>query len=75
MNRYTEFAQQQLLGYFHAKRGYSLLDLISDMELSKQEWVEINKESVLDMNEEERQEIEQKINEISRISNTINTNL
>ena len=31
-------AEQQLLGFTHAKQGYSLIDLISSMGLTKDEW-------------------------------------
>jgi hypothetical protein len=35
-------AEQQLLGFTHAKQGYSLIDLISSMGLKKDEWETLN---------------------------------
>lgn len=58
MNKVTQFAEQQLLGYLHAKRGYSLIDLITSMGLSNAEWKQIKKESSLCMTNAEVQEIE-----------------
>ena len=54
-----QLAEQQLLGYFHAKRGYGLIDLIINMGLSKKEWKSINKEVKIDITEQERTEVEE----------------
>jgi hypothetical protein len=59
MKAETRFAEQQFVGYFHAKRGYGLLDLIENMGLSKKEWLEISKTSNLDITDQEREEIEE----------------
>ena len=37
----VDFAEQQLVGYAHAKRGYSLIDLISSMGMKNNEWEKI----------------------------------
>lgn len=58
MTKQEQLAEQQLLGYFHAKRGYSLIDLIINMGLSKKEWESINKEVDLDITSQENAEIE-----------------
>ena len=58
----TQFAEQQLLGYFHAKRGYDLIDLIVNMELSKKEWIEINKEFSFNITNQEKKEVEEHFN-------------
>ncbi len=54
-----QFAEQQLIGYLHAKRGYGLEDLIISMGLSLDEWKEIKEKSNLDITDEEREEIEE----------------
>lgn len=59
MKTMTQFAEQQLIGYLHAKRGYSLINLIINMGLSKDEWEKIKKESNLDVMDAEMQEIEE----------------
>lgn len=58
MKTMTQFAEQQLLGYFHAKRGYGLIDLIINMGLSRSEWNEIKQKSNLDITDAEMQEVE-----------------
>lgn len=63
MKTETRFAQQQLLGYFHAKRGFSLIHLIENMGLSKKEWNEIKRECELDITEQEKNEIEHHFSE------------
>lgn len=32
------YAQQQMVGFFHAKSGYSIVELIRAMGLTKKEW-------------------------------------
>lgn len=59
MKTMTQFAEQQLLGYFHAKRGYGLIDLIVNMGLSKNEWKQIKSKSNLDITDAEMQEVEE----------------
>lgn len=41
--KYTQLnlAEQQLLGFHHAKKGYSLKNLVSSMGLEKEEWEEL----------------------------------
>lgn len=43
-----ELAEQQLVGYFHAKQGYSLRDLIESMGLGKEEWQKLKSKYPLD---------------------------
>lgn len=43
MDIQIEKAEQQLIGFIHAKRGYNLLSLINDMGLLPNEWVQIKK--------------------------------
>lgn len=62
MKTATQFAEQQLLGYLHAKRGYDLIALIEAMGLSEKEWIEINKEANLDITDEEKEEVEEHFN-------------
>ena len=59
MKTMTQFAKQQFVGYFHAKRGYGLIDLIMNMGLSKNEWEQIKSESNLDITDAEMQEVEE----------------
>lgn len=65
MNIQTQFAEQQLLGFFHAKRGYSLIELVSNMGLTKNEWDEINDKYNLDITVQEKEEIIEYFNKIS----------
>ena len=59
MTTATQFAEQQLVGFLHAKRGYGIIDLIVNMGLSKNEWQQINEEHNLDITEQERAEVEE----------------
>lgn len=65
MNIPTQFAEQQLLGFFHAKRGYSLIELISNMGLTKKEWDEINDKHIYRITVQEEKEIMEYFNKIS----------
>lgn len=47
MAKLIDYAEQQLRGYSHAKRGYSLRDLILSMGLRKSEWETIKKQGCL----------------------------
>ena len=38
-------AEQQFTGFTHAKKGYSLIDLVVAMGLDNSEWNDVNKES------------------------------
>lgn len=58
MNTKIDLAEQQLLGYAHAKRGYSLIDLITSMGLTIKEWEVIKKDYPNYLNEDETAEIE-----------------
>lgn len=52
-------AEQQLLGFSHAKRGYSLTDLIIAMGLTIKEWKSLKKDYSLSyLNEDDYEEIE-----------------
>ena len=64
MKAAIQFAEQQLLGYLHAKRGHGLIDLIINMGLSKKEWVEINNQTNLNITEIERDEVERYFNKL-----------
>lgn len=55
----THFTEQQLLGFLYVKRGYSLIDLIVNMGLSKKEWEQIKSEGNLDITDTEMQEVEE----------------
>lgn len=43
MDIQIEKAEQQLIGFIHAKQGYDLLSLITDMGLTKKEWESIKR--------------------------------
>lgn len=40
-------AEQQLFGYYSAKQGSSLTDLVSSMALSKSEWEQLQKDAIV----------------------------
>lgn len=58
MNKQTELAEQQLLGYAHAARGFSLKQLIESMALTKSEWKTIKKNNTTSLTESEISEID-----------------
>lgn len=62
MKNTTHFAEQQLIGYLHAKSGYGLIDLIINMGLSKKEWIEINEENDFNLTDQEKTEVEEHFN-------------
>lgn len=43
MDIQIEKAEQQLIGFIHAKQGYDLYSLVTDMGLRKKEWYAIKK--------------------------------
>ena len=46
-----EKAEQQLTGFFHAKRGYNLTSLIESMGMTEKEWKQIRfNASILGLN-------------------------
>jgi len=52
-------AEQQLLGYAHAKRGFDLISLVEAMALKKNEWETIKEDYGLSyLNEKEIKEID-----------------
>lgn len=53
-----DLANAQLLGYYHAKRGYSILSLINSMGLTKGEWEKIKKYELDYMNRIDIEEID-----------------
>lgn len=53
-----EFAEQQFIGYFHAKEGYGLMELINAMGLTKHEWDLIKPDISQHMTNDEVNEIE-----------------
>lgn len=58
MNRSLELEEQQLTGFIHAQRGYSLTSLIQGMELTKSEWVQLKKQMSTKLTIDEISEID-----------------
>ena len=54
MKLQTQLAEQQLFGFLHAKRGYSLISLIEGMGLTEKEWYEITDTYNLDLTDYEK---------------------
>lgn len=42
-----KLAEQQLTGYVHAARGYSLRDLVINMGMTKQEWEKLRESEIV----------------------------
>lgn len=60
MSKPIDLAEQQLLGYSHAKQGYGLRDLIIAMGLKKSEWETLKKNGdIAYLSKEEKAEIEE----------------
>lgn len=56
--KYVGMAEQQLVGFFHRAKGYSLSDLITSMGLTMGEWTVMQKRYGLEyLSEEAREEI------------------
>jgi hypothetical protein len=53
-----EMAEQQLLGFAHAKQGFSVADLVDAMGLSEDEWNELHKQGQTHVNESDWNEVE-----------------
>jgi hypothetical protein len=58
MNIQIEKAEQQLIGFIHAKSGYDLVSLIKDMGLTADEWEKI-KSNGMHIPNEMRSEIDE----------------
>ena len=48
-------AEQQFLGFVHAKRGYDIISLVEAMALTEDEWYEIETDSIGLSNDEIRE--------------------
>lgn len=57
------FAEQQLMGYFHATKGHGLIELIEAMGLTKDEWVKLQDKYGLEyIDEEDKKAIDKHFN-------------
>ena len=60
MAKLIDYAEQQLLGYSHAKQGYSIRDLVIAMGLTKKEWETLKKNDSVDyLTKDEKSEIDE----------------
>ena len=58
-----DMAEQQLLGFYHAKQGFSLRDLVESMGLEKSEWKEMKVNGMVDyLDSTTREEIDSLFN-------------
>lgn len=58
-NLEIEFAEQQLTGFFHARHGYTLLQLVQSMGLTSEEWAAIKASGRIHVPLDARAELDQ----------------
>jgi hypothetical protein len=59
MSRLLEYADQQLIGFAHARHGYDIVSLVDEMGLKLEEWEELKQRGTLPLHDSDIQSIDQ----------------